>query len=123
MSSDQGANSGQLAAFPIGTTANLPVGFPLPKYPGARVITSQQVPRQQQLAMLVTADPTPKVAQYYRSALAQQGWSMQNGRSNIRAVPGTEVLTASKPGLQAVVSINRNETLTRIDIVITSLRH
>jgi hypothetical protein len=117
------SNQNKIAAYPIGTTANLPVGFPLPKYPGARVLTSQSVPKQQQLAMLLTPDHPPKVAQYYRGALAQQGWSIQNTRSNIRAVPGTEVLTATKPGAQAVVSITRNETLTRIDIVITSLRH
>ncbi|HEY9716676.1 MAG TPA: hypothetical protein V6C69_04350 [Trichormus sp.] len=116
-------NPTRIAAYPIGTRSNLPVNFPLPKYPMARVITSQEVPKQQQLAMLLTQDQPPKVAQYYRGALAQQGWSIQNTRSNIRAVPGTEVLTALKPGAQAVVSITRNDTLTRIDIVITSLRH
>ena len=106
--------------FPTSVSVRFPPGFPLPRYPGAKVITAQQVPKQQQLAMLLTTDDTPKVAQYYRNVLGQQGWSMQ--KSQMKAAPGTEVLTASKPGQLAVVSVVRNENLTRIDIVVSPNR-
>ncbi len=87
--------------------AKLPDGFPsdVPVYTPSKITGSSKYGTNKYTVVLTTSDSASKVQDYYKSQLAANGWSSDNGTGSINFQSGT-VATFNKGSNQLLVTIS-----------------
>jgi uncharacterized protein YxeA len=89
-------------------------GFPadVPIYAGAKVKTSQLMDKKHAMAMLSTRDSPEETLKFYKAALPNNGWSVENEMT----MSGMIMLSGSKGDNKLTVQIVKQGTATNINL-------
>lgn len=109
-------SGGMRHTFAEGESA-VPLGFPVPIYPGAAAAGSvsaeaEKSSEEAQFLMLSSLDPLEKVRRFYEEELARAGWKVEVAES----LPGMISIGASREDLDANVTLSAEGKKTSINI-------
>jgi len=110
---------GQQFQASIGENAEVPADFPsdVPTYEGARPMAAMSAAGEGTVVTFQSADGQQQIYEFYQSALADQGWSVDSEKE----FGGQRSLDASKDSRKLSVSITGTKGDSRISIMVTGI--
>jgi hypothetical protein len=102
---------------PAARPSALPAGYPddLPTYPAASAVATSQDGEEGLLVAFESADASDRIFEFYKDALAKQGWQLEGEMSS----EGQHMLIANKGARKASVMISTESGKTEITVTVT----